>query len=301
MKQETETGVSDPLAADVARQYGRRQLAQTILNALAAIGITPDRLRPDDLAPFEELHIGGREATRYLVARLDLGPDHQVLDVGCGIGGAARYMASRAGCRVTGIDITPAFIQAAVTLTAAVGLDDKVRFEVGSALSLPYEDDRFDALVTLHAAMNIVDRPLLYREMARVLKPGGKLALYDVMRQRQGGLRFPLPWADTPDISHLLTPEQTRALLQEAGLVVLEVEDRRAIAPEFFRRALSDDPGEAVAATPRATLADGDVKLRNTLAGIEDGLIAPVLMVAKKPPRARPPEGAAGPAPGTEK
>ncbi|WP_456445880.1 class I SAM-dependent methyltransferase [Thiolapillus sp.] len=254
-------------------------MAENILAMLAANGIAGDGLRPDDLAPFEELHIGGREATEYMLGKLDLEVDHQVLDVGCGIGGAVRFVAHRMGCRVTGIDITPEFIQTAETLSDAVGLQGSTRFDTGSALSLPYEDESFDRLITLHAAMNIVERPLLYREMARVLKPGGKMALYDVMRLRDGELRFPVPWADTPDISHLLTPEETRTLLQEAGLTVLQEEDRSVIAPAFFNRVLSDAP---LTAGSRNAMVDGEVKMRNTLANIEDGLIAPVLITAQK-------------------
>ncbi len=272
----------DAREQSVARHYGKNDLARAILETLAARGIPADAVRPDDLAPFEELHIGGREATEHLVGKLNLAPDHEVLDVGCGIGGAARFIAHRTGCRVTGIDLTPAFIRAAIRLTEAVGLDDRLHFETGSALALPYEDHRFDALVTLHAAMNIADRARLYREMARVLKPGGRLAVYDVMRLRDGELRFPVPWADTPEISCLLTPEQTESQLREAGLTVREVEDRSAIAPKFFDRLLSDTPDATAAASPRATLADGDLKLRNTRINFERGLIAPVLILAER-------------------
>ncbi len=284
MTKEINHATPGAIEENVASHYGKNDLAQTILDSLATNGISPERLQPDDLIPFEELHIGGREATEYLVAKLDLEPEHRVLDVGCGIGGAVRYIANHVGCQVTGIDITAEFIQTAITLTKLVGLEANARFKVGSALSLPYEDNHFDAVVTLHAAMNIAERPLLYREMARVLKPGGKMALYDVMKQQEGELRFPVPWADTPNISYLLTADETAELLQEAGLTVLQVDDRSAIVPGFFRKLLSESPNKNSPAPPGVIMTDSHIKLRNTLANIEDGLIAPVLMLVEKLP-----------------
>ena len=268
-------------ADDVAHHYGGRDMAKAILAALDARGIGGEALRPDHLAPFEEFHIGGRGATEYLVEQLALEPHHRVLDVGCGIGGAVRYVAHMAGCQATGIDITPDFVEAARALSEAVDLHGRTRFDIGSALSMPYETDSFDAVISIHAAMNIADRSALYREMARVLKRDGTLALYDVMRQGEGDLLFPVPWAESPAISHLRTPEETRSLLEQVGMEVIRIEDRTAMAVEFFQQVLTDSPQPDAAPAPQLAMDDAQAKLRNVFTNMERGLIAPVLMLAR--------------------
>jgi large subunit ribosomal protein L17 len=154
--------MTDDLEHAVARHYGRGDIAGRILEALRATGVDPDRLKPDDLAPVDEFHIGGRAASEQVLARLALNKGHHVLDIGCGIGGTARYMAQAYDCRVSGIDLTPEFIEAAITLSKRTGLADKVEFQVASALALPFDDASFDAAITFHVAMNIKDRPALY-------------------------------------------------------------------------------------------------------------------------------------------
>ena len=266
----------------VTDHYGDRDLAACILAKLESLGISRESLQADDLAPFEELHIGGRQATKYLIDRLSLEAGHHVLDVGCGIGGAVRYIAANTGCRVTGIDLTPSFIQAAETLTKVVGLEDRAFFDVGSALAMPYDEAQFDAVVTMHVAMNIFDRTSLYQEMSRVLKPGGIIGIFDIMRKSDDALTFPVPWADSPAISHLVTPEEMVKLLACAGIVVTEIEDRTDVAVDFFRRILVDTPSADLFPALHITMQDSDVKLLNTLTNIEAGNIAPVLMIASR-------------------
>ena len=159
-------------------------LTDRILKAMAAAGIDTERVAPEQLAPIDEFHIGGRAATIHAVAKMGLTADDHVLDVGCGIGGATRYIASTIGCRVTGIDLTPGYIAAAEELARRTGLADRITYRVGSALAMPFADGAFDAALTLHVAMNIKDRAGLYREVARVLKPGGVFCVYDVMKGR---------------------------------------------------------------------------------------------------------------------
>jgi SAM-dependent methyltransferase len=166
----------------VAQRYGAADLSERILKAITAAGLDPDRLTPEQLAPVDEFHIGGRAATIHAVAKMGLTSDNHVLDVGCGIGGATRYLAATAGCAVTGIDLTPAYIAAAEELTRRTGLADRVTYGVASALAMPFENGTFDAAITFHVAMNIKDRPALYREVARVLKPGALFCSYDVMK-----------------------------------------------------------------------------------------------------------------------
>ena len=147
----------------VAQHYGDTDLLARILAGLEAAGADLNHLQPDDLAPVDEFHIGGRKGTAHAVEAMSLNKDQHVLDIGCGIGGSARYIASQVGCRVTGIDLTPEYITAAKTLTGLTGLDGKVSYEVASALAMPFESKTFDAAITIHVAMNIPERVALYR------------------------------------------------------------------------------------------------------------------------------------------
>ncbi|RMD63870.1 MAG: class I SAM-dependent methyltransferase [Alphaproteobacteria bacterium] len=267
----------------VARHYGSDGLLQRICDGLRAAGIDPSQVRPDDLAPVDEFHIGGRQATKHAISKMALTADDHVLDIGCGIGGTARTLAARIGCRVTGIDLTPEYIAVAEDLTRMTGLDDRITYHVASALDMPFATARFDAAITIHVAMNIHDREGLYREIARVLRPGAVLCIYDVMKKGEGELTFPVPWADTPRTSHLVTPEEMCALLEAAGFEVEEVEDRTDFGIDFFRKALAvnaDGPpplGTHLVMGPSAA-----EKFRNVLHNLEHGRIAPVQMLVRR-------------------
>src|SRR5262245_43247174 len=216
--------MADDLESSVARHYGIADLTDRILKAAAAAGIATDRFAPEQLAPVDEFHIGGRAATVHAVARMDLKPTDHVLDVGCGLGGATRYIAATFGCPVTGIDLTPQYIATAEELARRTGLADRIAYRIASALAMPFADGAFDAALTLHVAMNIKDRAGFYREVARVLKPGAAFCVYDVMKGHNDALRFPVPWAESAATSHLTTPQEMQALLAAAGFDVMEVE-----------------------------------------------------------------------------
>jgi MPBQ/MSBQ methyltransferase len=276
--------MADNLEAAVARHYGVADLTERILKAMAAAGIDAERVRPEQLAPIDEFHIGGRPATIHAVAKMGLKGDHHVVDVGCGIGGASRYIAATLGCRITGIDLTPGYIAAAEELARRTGLSDRVCYRVASALDMPFQDGEFDAAITIHAAMNIKDRAGLYKEAARVLKPGGTFCIYDVMKGEKEGLRYPVPWAETAATSHLASPQEMQGLLRDAGFEVREAEDRTAFGIAFFRESLA---GSAAGGMPPLGLhiimgATAREKLTNMLANLEGGAIAPVVMIARR-------------------
>ncbi|MFZ1106504.1 MAG: methyltransferase domain-containing protein [Hyphomicrobiaceae bacterium] len=269
----------------VARHYDVADLKDRILKAMTTAGIDTERASPEQLGPIDEFHVGGRAATVQAVAKMGLKASDHVLDVGCGIGGATRYIASTFGCRVTGIDLTPGYVAAAEELARRTGLADRIAYRVGSALAMPFADGAFDAALTLHVAMNVKDRDGLYREVARVLKPGAVFCVYDVMKGQKDGLKYPVPWAESPETSHLTTPGEMLALLGDAGFAVREVEDRTEFALDFFRRGLAN----ATAGPPPLGLhilmgAGTREKLRNMLANIESGAIAPTLMIAQRRP-----------------
>jgi ubiquinone/menaquinone biosynthesis C-methylase UbiE len=217
-------------AAAVAGHYGRGGLIDRLLAALAAAGKDIDHLSIDDLAPLDEFHSRRRKATEELARMLAPTPDDHVIDVGSGLGGPARYLASTYGCRVSGVDLTEEFVAAATELTRRTGLQDRVDFRQGSGLALPVPDALFDLAWTQNVAMNIADRPSWYAELRRVLKRGGRLAIQDVAQGPGGPLHYPVNWADTADISFLRTPEETKAQLQAAGFDILVWEDNSDVA-----------------------------------------------------------------------
>lgn len=273
----------------VEHHYGQSapgRLVEAITAGLAALGRSPRSVTLDDLGPVDEFHIGGRQATGELLRQLDLAPSLEVLDVGSGLGGAARLVASRHGCRVTGIDLTAEYVETARTLSDWVGLSDRVRFHRGSALATPFADAAFDRAYMLHVGMNIPDKLALFREIARVIKPAGRFGIYDVMTTGSAPLRFPVPWAATPDMNAIATPDAYRTALRASGLELLAERDRRDVAVEFFqamlaRMAQAGGPpplGLHLLMGPEAR-----TKIANMMANVEAGSIAPVEIIARKP------------------
>jgi MPBQ/MSBQ methyltransferase len=267
----------------VAQHYGVPDLLKSIFKGLEAAGTDLNYLQPEDLSPVDEYHIGGRKATAYALEKLSLNEDQHVLDIGCGIGGTARYIAEQIGCKVTGIDITPEYISIAKTLTDLTGLGSKVTYEIASALAMPFESKTFDAAITIHVAMNIPERAALYGEIARVMKPGATLCVYDVMKKSDESFSFPVPWAKSADTSHLTTPGEMRKLLNDAGFDVREVDDRTDFALNFFKQSLaSAADGPPPLGIHLIIGSNAPEKLKNMQCNIENGCISVVQMIVER-------------------
>jgi ubiquinone/menaquinone biosynthesis C-methylase UbiE len=219
----------------VARHYGVDGLENTILSGLEQSGVQPADMQVDDLAGVDAFHIRGREATRELLDLADIQPGHHILDVGCGIGGTARFLVQSTGSKVSAIDLTPEYIDTARSLTAKLGLGDRIDYYCGSALELPFELETFDVVWTEHVQMNISDKKRFYSEMSRVVKPGGQLVFHDIFAKNSGEFLYPLPWAQTSEISHLTQADRVADLLSELGLKRVHWIDKTEESIAFFQ------------------------------------------------------------------
>lgn len=219
---------------DIRRHYAQGRVADAILAALEKAGKDTRRLKAEDLAPVDEFHIRGRTATLELARAAGIDSSKHVLDVGSGIGGPSRCLAQQFGCRVTGVDLTQEYCEAATLLSERMGLADLVAYRQADALDLPYPDASFDVVWTAHVAMNIPDKARLYGQMHRVLKPGGTLALYDILAGSEGPVMFPVPWARAPETSFLVTPDELRGFLERAGFKIASWNDTTDAARAWF-------------------------------------------------------------------
>jgi ubiquinone/menaquinone biosynthesis C-methylase UbiE len=222
---------------EVSRFYsGPGGLVEAIRSTLDAAGLDPANLRPADLAAVDEFHIRGRAASLEIIEALDLTADSHVLDLGSGLGGPARTLAEVTGCMVTGVDLTPEFCEVATALSAWTGLSGRTRFTVGDATATGLRDGAVDAAMTVHVAMNISDKAALYAEAFRVLRPGGRFVVYDVLQGEGGDVHYPVPWANDSSTSFLATPADMHELLAAAGFEVLSTVDSSDESLAWFQQ-----------------------------------------------------------------
>ena len=229
----------------VREHYSASGLKDRILSALAAIVPEGQKLTVPQLAPLDQFHTRGILATADLAAAAEVGPSTRVLDLGCGIGGPARYLAATFGCKVTGVDLSPGFIDVAAYLTERCGLSERLTFRVGDALHLPFEDAAFDVVFLQHVAMNIADRAALYAEVRRILAPGGRFATFDIVL-RDGDVLYPTPWARDASNSYLQTEHDTREALEHAGFKTVLWRDDTRIALDWFKTIMAGPPPGAL-------------------------------------------------------
>jgi sarcosine/dimethylglycine N-methyltransferase len=225
----------------VRDHYRATGLTERLKTALAVFGPEDQRLTPQQLAAVDQFHTRGLAATADIAKLAGITADMSVLDVGSGVGGPARALAATHGCRVTGVDLSEPFVDAARYLAGRTGQSGQVSFQAGSALELPFDDGHFDAVLLQHVAMNIADRAQLYREIRRVLKVGGKFATYDVVL-KGGEPHYPVPWSRTPATSFLVTAEATREAVEAAGFRTLVWQDDSETAKAWFAQVRASGP-----------------------------------------------------------
>jgi ubiquinone/menaquinone biosynthesis C-methylase UbiE len=269
----------------IADQWGKGDVYGLIVAALQNAGKSLDTLTLEDLAPVDHFHARGFPATVELADHLRIGPDDRILDIGCGLGGPARYFAARFGCKVSGIDLTPSFVEAAQQLTARLGMTSQVEVIQGDGQSLPYPDATFDGAYTQHVTMNVADRPRFFVEAYRALKPGAFFALTEHGLGPNGDPYYPLPWSLDGGGSHLARPADTRECLAATGFtdIVVEETDQKYLAAykqqmELAARGAMPALGIHILFAER-----GPDRIRNAARNIEEGRTQPIQVFCRKP------------------
>jgi len=268
----------------VEQYYGFGGIMDKIEAGLNSAGKDVNSLTVDDLAPIDEFHIGGRKSTHEVAKLAKLKASDLVLDVGCGLGGTARYLSEKYKCNVVGIDLTEEYISIGKKLTEFVGLSDRVDLHHGSALEIPYEDERFDIVWTEHVQMNVVDKHRFYSEIARVLKPGGRLLFHDIFRGLGDPPFYPTPWADNESISALTTGREVRSIIEQAGLKIDQWLEKVQESIEFFQRILARIEADGPPPIGTHLLMGGNAKdkLQNILRNLSEDRVSAALGMAHK-------------------
>jgi SAM-dependent methyltransferase len=218
----------------VQEQYGTESLRERVNDALHRAGLGQGTLNWSDLVPLDQFHVRGLGATRELGEALKIQAGSELLDIGCGLGGPARFLAARYACRVTGIDLSQPFVDVAAMLSERCGLEERTVFHQADALKLPFADESFSLAYTQHVAMNIGERARFYAEISRVLQLGGRLALYDMIVGDGRPLIFPVPWAQRPQMSFLLAGDAMRQMLESSGFQEVSWADKTDAAMTWF-------------------------------------------------------------------
>jgi SAM-dependent methyltransferase len=217
--------------------YSPNDLFNKIIQGLDKLGKDLANVTLDDLQPVDEFHIRGDAATRELIELAEFTPEMHILDVGCGIGGSTRRLSQETGCRVTGIDLSEAYIDTAERLTQLLDMQENVEFRACSALELPFKEGSFDGVWSLQMNMNVEDKLSWLKETYRVIKPGGRAVFYEVCGNKNTPLHFPVPWAQDSSMSFLVPPASFRNEITLAGFDIEVWTDKTDLAREAFANA----------------------------------------------------------------
>ena len=275
----------------ITDHYTRGNLIERLSSALVDDGADPKLPTQEALAPYDHFHSRGLESTVGMADRMQVEAGDHLLDVGSGIGGPARYMVGWFGCEVTGIDLTTEFCEVARHLNHLLSMDDRIHIHEGDALAMPFNDDSFDGAYSMNVSMNIADKPAFYRELKRVLRPGGWLVLSEVAKGPGGDVDFPTPWARSAAESFLATPEATSQGLKDAGFVVTGMRDNKEESKDYAMRSRAAVERGEKPLHRAVRLIHGDMADQasaNTSRGMAEERIIPIEVACLKPKDANP-------------
>lgn len=269
----------------VSDHWATEDVFAVILNAMRAAGINPATVSIEQLAPVDHFHARGFPATKELADVLPIKAGQRIVDIGCGIGGPARYLAKRFECHIDGVDITDPFVKAANQLTKLVGMESPVNCVHGDGQRLPYDPKSFDGGISQHVTMNVPDRGAFFGEAFRVLKPGAFFALTEHGLGDGGEPYHPLPWSKDGSGAYLKRPTETVQILKREGFTEIEVTDTGQKYLEGYNKAIElAEKGETPTFAVHILLGKLAPQIvRNAARNIEEGRTHPVQIICRKP------------------
>lgn len=268
----------------VVKHYQKPNLYEEIVQGILKSGLALESLSSEDLSMVDEFHIGGTSGTKFVTEKLSYSENSKILDIGCGIGGPARFLAKSSNCFVKGLDLTPSYIETGNRLTKLVGLEDKVKLVNASALDIPFSANSFDSSYMIHVGMNIKEKTRLMSEALRVTKPGGNFVIYDVMKLDNITVDYPLPWAERKEESavDLISVYETELL--NTGFQIIEKDVKTDFAIKFFENMIENikKSGPLPLGLHLLMGKNTQEKISNVFRQIKEKKLSPVVIVAKK-------------------
>ena len=273
----------------ISDHWGTGDVFAKIKDAMQSAGIDPKTVTIEQLAPVDHFHARGFPATVELADALPIEAGQHLVDIGCGIGGPARYLANRFDCKVDGLDITAPFVEAGNQLSKLVGMQDQVRIAHGDGQELPYADETFDGGYAQHVTMNVPDRTTFFAEAFRVLKSGAFFALTEHGLGEVGNPYHPVPWSEDGAGAYLMRPVDTVTALKNAGFAEIEVTDTGEKYLQGYLRAIElAEKGEAPVFGVHILLGKLAPQIvRNAARNIEEKRTHPIQIICRKKVRAR--------------
>ena len=262
--------------------YSAQDIEERILAGVRAAGLDPDQhLSPEELGALDHFHTGGLQASRELVELAQIRAEHCVLDIGAGLAGCARLLASEVGCRVDCLEMSADYCAGAILLNRLTGLEDRITVHQGSALDLPFPDRSFDVVWMQNVGMNVADKRRLYEEIARVLKQGGQYAFQEMAAGQVTTSYFPLPWATDPADNFLISAQEMCSALDKCGFTTELFED---ISDADFSRSIANSTPAATGQLGLAVYVDNLAeKAGNARRSLEEGQIRLVRGIFRVP------------------
>ncbi|WP_286240743.1 class I SAM-dependent methyltransferase [Neptuniibacter halophilus] len=203
------------------------------------------------LAPVDQLHIGGIKASEKLLQRIEQLRPRRILDIGSGTGGLMRLLQSKLDTALVGVDISHELNRLNRDLTALCPEQTSPRLITADAHHLPFADQQFDLILFQHSLLNMPDSRQVLSESRRLLLSDGQLLLHEVLAGDQPEkMRYPVPWARDAAHSHLLSEPRLRKLLQESGFELYQFDDWSAEALAWRQRQSEKEKSQQVQAAP---------------------------------------------------